>query len=186
MANRAVITPELCRQLLRYEPETGKLYWLERQSDQFTTGGGKSAQHKCNAWNSRHAGREALTALVNGYRYGSIHNLPVRAHRVAWAIVHGSWPEIIDHINGDPLDNRLANLRNVSAAGNNLNMKRQNRNRTGATGVRPAGKGRWAAYHGLGRKYHHLGTFSTFAEAVAARREAGALLGFSARHGTSQ
>ena len=44
------------------------------------------------------------------------------AHRVAWALHHGDWPEhTIDHINRDRSDNRLENLRDVPQAVNNTN-----------------------------------------------------------------
>jgi hypothetical protein len=47
------------------------------------------------------------------------------AHRVAWALYYGSWPEhTIDHINRDPSDNRIENLRDVPQAVNNTNKSR--------------------------------------------------------------
>jgi len=45
MADRADITPELLRQLLRYEPETGKLFWKARTPDMFQDGQ-KSKEHR--------------------------------------------------------------------------------------------------------------------------------------------
>ena len=47
------------------------------------------------------------------------------AHRVAWALYYGSWPEYtIDHINRCPSDNRIENLRDVPQAVNNTNKSR--------------------------------------------------------------
>ena len=47
-----------------------------------------------------------------------------RAHRLAWFIVYGAWPDgEIDHINGDRKDNRIANLRVVDRAGNSQNRR---------------------------------------------------------------
>ena len=44
------------------------------------------------------------------------------AHRVAFLLMEGRWPEgVIDHINGDPADNRWVNLRHVTAAENHVN-----------------------------------------------------------------
>ena len=42
-------------------------------------------------------------------------------HRAVWAVVHGYLPMIIDHINGNPYDNHIENLREVSASENNMN-----------------------------------------------------------------
>ena len=46
-------------------------------------------------------------------------------HRAVWAVVHGYLPMIIDHINGDPYDNRMENLREVSTSENNMNIVHQ-------------------------------------------------------------
>ena len=46
----------------------------------------------------------------------------IRLHHMVWAVVHGRFPSQIDHINGNPLDNRLENLREVSSSENMLNI----------------------------------------------------------------
>lgn len=45
----------------------------------------------------------------------------VGMHHVVWALNYGRWPKQIDHINGNPKDNRIANLREVSQSENNMN-----------------------------------------------------------------
>jgi len=100
------------RKLLSYNPDTGELRWKHRAS---------GAQ----SWNARYSGAQALnTVHSDGYRMGQIHKVKVYAHRVAWALHHGSWPsEQIDHINGDRADNRIANLRQASASENAKNLR---------------------------------------------------------------
>ncbi len=74
--------------------------------------------------------------------------------------------EIVDHIDGDTLNNQRENLRLVTASENNHN-RRNNKN------VRkPKGRNRWVAQIWKDGKYHWLGSFNTRAEAMNARLEA--------------
>jgi hypothetical protein len=175
MANRSDITPELCRQLLRYEPETGLLFWLFRPRELFPD------DRSWKIWNTRFARKPALNSPSNGYLVGAINYVTVRAHRVAWAISHGVWPEIIDHINGDGTDNRLVNLRDVSQSENMTNLPRKSNNTSGALGVYRFGN-RWAAEIKAKGEKHWLGYHNTYEEAVSARRHAATRLGFHENH----
>ena len=171
-------------ELLKYEPDTGRLFWKPRGIHLFQ--GRKIPAERCaKIWNSQNAGAEALTARgPYGTRKGAIHNHVEHAHRVAWLLGTGAWPEhYIDHINGDPADNRLVNLRDVTHQVNMRNQKMRSTNKSGVTGVMwsPALQ-RWRADIYAGRPYH-LGYFDTIEEAAAARRGAKVVLGFSARHG---
>lgn len=50
------------------------------------------------------------------------------AHRVAWALHYGKWPEhTIDHINRIKTDNRISNLRDVPQSVNNTNKGKYNK-----------------------------------------------------------
>lgn len=176
MATRADITPELCRQLLRYEPETGKLFWKPRPLSAFP------CERTGKTWNTRFADKQAFTATSRGYHIGTIEYIMVKAHRVAWAIYYGEWPEVIDHINGDPADNRIANLRSISQGENLTNLARRSDNKSGVTGVYQFGD-RWAAEVKRGGKKTWLGYFDTFEDACAARQQAQADHGFHENHG---
>ena len=60
--------------------------------------------------------------------------------RLCWFYAHKTWPTgVIDHINGDPQDNRLANLRDIPQLLNAQNRRRACRNsKVGLLGVSPA------------------------------------------------
>ena len=138
MAAKALPSPEVIRQLLRYEPDTGKLFWKERPVSMFKSGTGRySAERNAAIWNTRFAGKEAFTALLaNGYPHGEILGQQHRAHRVIWTMVHGREPkDHIDHINGDRADNRIVNLREADASENNYNSGRRAHNKSGYKGV---------------------------------------------------
>lgn len=88
-------------------------------------------------WNTRYAGGEALACLDDsGYLHGRIFRIKLYAHRAAWVIHHGEWPELfIDHVNGVRADNRISNLRLASDTENGWNRGANNNNTTGFKGV---------------------------------------------------
>lgn len=174
--------PETLRLLLDYNPETGALTWRARTPDLFKDEK-HSAQRKCDAWNRRMAGREAFTAIGHGYLKGSIFNERYAAHRVAWAIYYGSWPDgQIDHINGIRTDNRIANLRDTDNATNGKNQRLGRNNRSGVNGVL-FDRGKWVARIKVGGVTKHLGRFKSLEDAAQARRIADAQHSFHPNHG---
>lgn len=186
MTGHRNIPVDMLRQLLRYEPDTGKLYWLERGVE-FFKDGNIGAEYYAAGWNARLAGKEAFTAQARGgYRRGNIFDRPYKAHRVAWALYHGAWPVgEIDHINGDPSDNRIINLRVVSSLENSRNLAIKRNNTSGFCGVSwSKASQKWMAQITVNRKAVYLGLFETWDAAVAARLAANAAYGFSTRHGS--
>ena len=101
-----------------------------------------------------------------------------QAHRLAWLLTHGKWPDgMIDHLDGNPLNNRISNLRDVSSSVNSQNQRKaQANNVTGFLGVyfhKRANK--FLAQISLSGKNIYLGLFQTAEEAhaayLAAKRE---------------
>lgn len=180
MSAKDLPSPELLRQLLRYEPETGKLYWRERNVDMFKDG-------HCKSFNSQFANKEAFTFTGrDGYKHGNILNQkPYLAHRVIWAIIHGEWPlNHIDHVNGIRDDNRIENLRDVSRSENQKNQKRPANNTSGVVGISWANReGKWHAYINIDKRRKSLGYFTDFNKAIDARKKAEAKYGFHPNHG---
>lgn len=94
-------------------------------------------------------------------------------HRLAWLYMTGKYPtNHIDHINGNPSDNRFCNLRDVSQSINHQNLHRPHRdNKTGFIGV-TRDKKRWSASIHINGKRVFLGNFDTPELAHAAYIEA--------------
>lgn len=184
MAKADLPAADVLRQLLRYEPETGKLFYRERGPEWFK-GGYRSAEGEASLWNAKYAGREACATLVPlGYKRGPILGTKFMAHVVIWTMVHGEPPENeIDHINGDRADNRLANLRAVTPSGNARNRRRRKDNASGVTGVSRAGNLWQVNIAGEAGEWLYLGRFRSFDEAVAVRKAAEAKNGFHPNHG---
>lgn len=178
-------TPELLRKLLRYEPETGKLFWRKRPVSMFRDGA-LSAKRVCHAWNNRNGGREAFTTLVNnGYRSGRIFNKRYVAHRVIWALHTGAWPpDQIDHIDHVRTNNRIANIRQATLLENCRNKTLQKNSTSGICGVSfSTVQGKWIAHIKINQKSIRIGQFETKHEAANARHRADIEHGFHVNHG---
>ena len=172
--------PALLSRLLRYDRESGFLFWRERPLEMFKD------IRSFRSWNSMFAGKPALHTLGNhGYRRGKIYGVELLAHRAAWAVMNGAWPDgEIDHIDGNRLNNRADNLRDVSRVQNGQNLRRSSRNTSGRSGVSfNKLQGKWVAYIQVNGVFKYLGTHKTKDEAIVARRAAEIDAGFHANHG---
>lgn len=176
------------RELLNYDPETGRLTWKARKPSDFP-GGAHTPEWSANQWNARYAGKGACCTPDGnkGYLRGMIKWRTYPAHRVAWALHYGEWPKgEIDHINRDMTDNRIANLRAVSTRQNCRNQGRHRNNTSGVSGVAYRKEsGRWRAYINSETGRENLGTYASFEEAVAARSAALIKHGYDPTHGIS-
>jgi hypothetical protein len=181
MADRNLPTPEELHNLLRYEPETGRLYWRERTPEMYS---GPRAGATCKRFNTKFAGAEAMASIdSNGYRHGYVWGSLQRTHRVICAMINGSWPTSdIDHINGDKTDNRAENLAEKSTQLNCRNSRMKRNNTSGTTGICKRGSKWYASITDSGSQ-RHLGVFEAKFDAVIARLLAEKALGFSTRHG---
>lgn len=176
---------DLLRRLLRYDPETGRLYWLPRPLEMFANTGCGGAEGNAARWNGKCAGKPALTAKCRGYYHGPIFRQKYYAHRVAWALHYGAWPEgEIDHINHDHADNRIANLRVVSRQENCLNQPQPRTNSSGVTGVYwDKNRKLWLAAIQVDGRARHLGRFADIQAAIQVRKAAERQHGFHRNHG---
>lgn len=178
------IAIETLRDLLVHDASSGLLTWKLRGIEWFRDGVRYSAATNQKRWNTQNAGRLAFNTKQDGGLFGWILKRPFFAHRVIWAMETGAWPDgFIDHISGDPFDNRFVNLRLSDPSSNQRNKRLLDANTSGFCGVR-AVKSRFQARAHMMGKDIHIGSFRTFDEAVSARKNFNACNGFSERHGT--
>lgn len=166
--NTNALTAERARELSRYDPESGRLFWAV---DRRKTKSGAEA-------GTNYKGR-------NWYRQVCVDYTVYRAHRVIWLIMTGEWPKgEIDHIDGDGLNNRWDNIRDVGREENSHNMRRPTNNSSGCSGVRWHKRaGKWGARIYKDNREVHIGLFDTKAEAIQARKDAEESLGYHKNHG---
>lgn len=128
------------------------------------------------------AGKRTVGSNANGgYLKIYVAGKEYRAHRLAWLYTYGVWPkDQLDHINGDPRDNRISNLREVDNALNRRNQKLRSDNKSGTVGVSfDTRSGKWdARVAGV-----CVGMFQHKHEAIAARKVYAALDNFHLNHG---
>lgn len=172
------LTQESLQELIEYNPDTGEIFWKQRSEKWFK----RTGDHR--HWNARFAGKKAgAIKRVNGdqpYALLRILNRTYRAHRVVWLLVYGYWPDEIDHINGNGLDNRLSNLRNVTRQENTTNKPLQRNNKSGVPGVYFDKKtGQWRAQIGN----RSIGYFRDKFNAICARKSAEAVAMYHPNHG---
>lgn len=107
-----------------------------------------------------------LRAHEGGERYYVSRHIVTSAGKKSTESMHTlltGWP-LVDHINGDGLDNRRANLRPATHAQNCANARRRKDNKSGFKGVDRRSNGRWMAR----LRMKSLGTFDTAEEAAHA------------------
>jgi len=133
-----------------YEPETGILIWKERPRQHFNTQAGQRR------FNTRFVGKEA--GCKRWRRGGKPHQKTVNvfngeknqwftAHVIVWEMHNGPKPPDfeIDHVDCDPFNNRLSNLRLSTASQNHANTRLMSTNKSGYKGVSVDASGRWRA-----------------------------------------
>jgi hypothetical protein len=131
-----------------FEYKEGKLFWKQSK--------GRTK-----------AGQEAGTLASIGRMYVQIDGKKQLVHRVIWYLHHGNCPEFLDHIDGNPLNNKIENLRPVTKQQNSMNRKVRSDNSTGIKGIYPKAK-KYAANICINGVNKYLGTFNTKELAQAA------------------
>lgn len=101
------------------------------------------------------------------YRYINIKQKLYSEHRLIWLLVNGKFPDkYLDHIDGNPLNNCISNLRECDQSENMGNAKKSKANTSGFRGIawKPDHKS-WCARIMKNGKSIHVGYFKSFDEA---------------------
>lgn len=143
------LNPNDLANYVTYNPETGVLRRARTS--------GYRGQHKIGeivGWRTKF-----------GYRYVKLDGESIMAHRLAFAIMTGRWPEDeIDHINGKRDDNRWENLRAATRTENRWNTDKRKDNKSGFKGVHAHGD-KWRAAIQHNKQRIDLGIFDTAQQA---------------------
>lgn len=179
MVEHLTLSVEVLNQLLKYNPTTGDLIWKPRPIEFFKTGS------EFKRWNARYKETVAGSLHKHGYLQVKILGRMYKAHRIAWALYYGEWPEgQIDHEDRSRANNRIKNLRVVSNQENQKNVSMKKNNKSGHTGVRWSPRlQKWYADIGVDYKTIHLGVFTELEDAIAARKAAEIEYNFHPNHG---
>ena len=154
------ITLKELRKMFIYNPETGDLIYRDpprKKKIYFPNADGKAGY-----------------ANSKGYKHVSIRGKVYSVHRLIWYIYYGKKPnKDIDHINRDPSDNRIINLRLVTKQQNCLNRSVSKNSVSGVIGVSwNKQRNKWQAGITINKKHILLGIFLNFEDAVKARKSA--------------
>jgi hypothetical protein len=165
--------------------KSGVLVWNKRPSHHF------KSESISRAFNSQFSGEIAGTERKKGskrYSYVAIGDKTYSTHSLVWFIYNGRFPEnCIDHINGNSLDNRIENLRDVTKAENNRNIKRSAFNKSGCTGVSwRKDSGKWVVRIGVRGSHKNFGSFDDLELAELIANEVHSYLGYHQNHGAMQ
>lgn len=100
-----------------------------------------------------------------GYCYVTWRRKHYAVHRVVFLLTYGYLPDCIDHIDGNPSNNRAENLRPATRLQNQFNRRINARTKSGVKNVYPH-QGKWSVRFSVARKTRHYGCYETIEEAT--------------------
>lgn len=141
-----------------YNISTGILYWKnERPITHFANEG------TCKKWHTQYSNKEAGRIKKENdtlsYKGVKIQGSEYYVHIIVWIMVYGYQPTLIDHIDGNGINNILSNLRECTSTKNSRKSKISSRNSTGIKGVRLTPSGKYQVDASIDNKSIGFGTY---------------------------
>lgn len=182
--NLDVLEKPVWDEYLKYDKEDGIFIWKKRSEKHFQN------KRAMSVWNAKYSGKLAGSVHTSkcGHMsiYITINNKKYNAHRVAWEMVNGAIPDgmSIDHIDHNPLNNSIVNLRLATEEEQKKNYPMNIKNKSGYVGVSLCKKtNKWRARISKDGKTIELGESENINEAIALRKAAEKELNFHENHG---
>ena len=143
------------RALDLFDYQDGQLYWRVKKSYRVEIGkeaGCKNSHGYC-------------VVRVDGVLYG--------VHRIVFLMHHGYLPDTIDHIDGNPQNNNIENLRQATNVENCYNRGKQSNNKSGCKNVHWKAKIKhWSVEIQVNKVKHYLGIYKDLELAALVASEA--------------
>lgn len=125
MRFRQDITAEDARRLFDYDPKTGAFIWRAPQCSRLRKG-------------------DRAGFKSEGYYCVEIGDVAYSVHRIIWLWMTGAWPiALLDHLDGNGLNNRWLNLREATDEQNRANSRVCRSSKTGVKFVHRCKRGRF-------------------------------------------
>jgi len=154
-------------EMFDYSSETGVLYWkikFPRKNIGDPVG-----------YKSTHMGKDYLRVTINGKKY--------MVHRLIYIFVNGVINNEIDHVDGNGMNNKITNIRDVPHIENLRNQKLYKSNKCGVHHIVKRKNGNYRVRITINGYRRSLGTFKYIWDAICARKSADNKYGYHSNHG---
>lgn len=111
------ITQEELQEYVQYDLDIGEFIWKKKKGKRNIIGSIAGCVRK------------------DGYKILRFNDKLYLVHRLVWLYIYGVFPKSLDHIDGNPSNNRIDNLRITDQATNMLNSRLSKANNTGIKGI---------------------------------------------------
>jgi hypothetical protein len=159
--NKPLPRLEELKEYFDYNPDTGIITWKKTTNQRIKVG--------------EEAGCLNVQTKNIVYRCIKFNHSGYKTHRLAYYMYHGIDPleKLVDHEDGNGLNNKIKNLRLATTPENGRNRRLQKTNTSGITGVHwNKRRKKWEAHIKVNFKKKWLGYFVNKEDAIQARKEA--------------